>query len=280
MLSLLHLKNIKKNFWPLLILLVVYPLIISIVPFSRPYQLYPMWIAFAAFSAIFFVEVVPKICEKILSFKKKKFSKSAQRIAKIVIILVIVINLGVSFRTIDFWVFEQEEKKERYADFLSEFLNIMDRGEMMERGHEQKLIGKLLAKQPGIEDSFVMSNTATIPYYANSKFLYAAFQEGIKGDPLEKYLTRENWSFRNLDISNLLSNPSDRHHLQNPIPDYIVYFPYPTTNPIDPTIYDRTQVDDLRILSDPENPNIPSNFELIYESPLSELVVYKIHHGK
>ena len=149
----------------------------------------------------------------------------------------------------------------------------------MERGHEQKLIGKLLAKQPGIEDSFVMSNTATIPYYANSKFLYAAFQEGIKGDPLEKYLTRENWSFRNLDISNLLSNPSDRYHLQSPIPDYIVY-EIPDHLDSEPDAYYRTQVDNLLILSDPKNPNIPSNFELIYKSTEPKFVVYKIHHGK
>jgi len=31
-------------------------------------------------------------------------------------------------------------------------------------------------------------------------------------------------------------------------------------------------------LSDPENPNIPSNFELIYKSTQSQFVVYKIHH--
>ena len=52
------------------------------------------------------------------------------------------------------------------------------------------------------------------------------------------------------------------------------------TNPDDPTIYDRTQVSDLWILSDPENPNVPSNFELIYKSTQSQFVVYKIHHGK
>ena len=277
--SLLHLKNIKKNFWPLLILLIVFPLIISIVPFSRTYQLLPMWTALVVFNAIFFVEVVPKIYEKILSFKKKKFSKSTRRITKLVIIIVIVINLGVSFRSIDFWIFEQE-KKEDYANFLSEFLNVMDRNKLMERGYEQKLIGELLAKQPGIEDSFVMAHTATISYYANSNFLYTSFEEGVKNDPLEKYITRENWSLVDLDVSNILSNPSDRNHLQSPIPDYVVYYPFPKTHQIDPTIYDRTQVSDLWILSNPENRNIPSNFELIYKSTQSEFVVYKIHHGR
>ena len=63
------------------------------------------------------------------------------------------------------------------------------------------------------------------------------------------------------------------------------------TNPSDPSIYEKTQVSDLWILSDPENPNIPSNFELIYQSEKSEVynektdelqggsfTVYKINH--
>jgi len=277
--SLLHLKNIEKNFWPLLISLIVFPLILSIVPFQRTYQLFPMWITLVVFNAIFFVEVIPKIYEKILSIKKKKFSKSTQRITKLIIILIIVINLGVSFRSIDFWLFEQEENED-HANFLSEFLGIIDRGEIIERGNEQKLIGNILAKQEGIEDSFVMSSTPTITYYANSKLLHATFTEGVKNDPLEKYFTRENWSLRDLDDSNIFSNPSYINNLQSPIPDYVVYYPFAKTNPDDPTIYDRTQVSDLWILSDPENPNIPSNFELIYKSTQSQFVVYKIHHGK
>jgi hypothetical protein len=187
---------------------------------------------------------------------------------------VIVINLGVSFRTIDFWIFEQEEKKESYADFLSEFLNIMDRNEMVELGYEQKLIGELLAKQPGIEDSIVMASTATIPYYANSKFLHTGFVEGNENDPIEKFITRENWALRHLDISNLLSNPSDRYHLQSPIPDYVVY------NPTGLMQFPKVEKALHDILSDPENPNIPSNFELIYKSSEFKFVVYKIHHGK
>jgi len=276
--SLLHLKNIKKNFWPLLILLIVFPIMLSIVPFQRTYHLFPMWITLAAFNAIFFVEVIPKIYEKFLSIKKKKFSKSTQRITKLIIILMIVINLGVSFRSIDFWIFEQEENED-HANFLSEFLDIIDRNELTERGYEYKLIGNILAEQEGIEDSFVMSSAPTITYYANSKLLHTTFAEGVKNDPLEKYFTRENRSLEDLHDSNIFSNPSDVNNLQNPIPDYVVYYPFAKTNPSDPTIYDRTQVSDLWILSDPENPNIPSNFELIYKSTQAKIVVYKIHHG-
>ena len=55
---------------------------------------------------------------------------------------------------------------------------------MVEPAYEQKLIGELLAKQPGIEDSVIMTYTPTIPYYANSKFLHAVFIEGNENDSI------------------------------------------------------------------------------------------------
>ena len=275
--SILHLKHFKKNFWPLLILLIIFPIILSLVPFQRTYQLLPMWIPLIVFNVVFFLEVIPKIYEKFLSSKKNNFPKSAQRATKIIIILLIVINLGVSVRSIDFWIFEQDAE-ENHANFLNEFMNIIERGELTERGYEQKLIGDILAKQVGIEDSLVMSSNHTITYYANSNHLYATFNEGVKNDPLEKYFTRENWSLKDLDESNLFSNPSNIDKMKNTMPDYVVYYPFPKMNPDDPNIYEKTQAADLWILNDPKNPNIPSNFELIYKSDKSQFIVYKINN--
>ena len=194
-----------------------------------------------------------------------------------IIILLIVINLGVSVRSIDFWIFEQDAE-ENHANFLNEFMNIIERGELTERGYEQKLIGDILAKQVGIEDSLVMSSNHTITYYANSNRLYATFNEGVKNDPLEKYFTRENWSLKDLDESNLFSNPSNIDKMKNTMPDYVVYYPFPKMNPDDPNIYEKTQAADLWILNDPKNPNIPSNFEVIYKSDISQYIVYKINN--
>ena len=276
--SILNLKYFKKNFWPLLILLIIFPIVLSIVPFQRTYQLLPMWIPLIVFNAVFFLEVIPKIYEKFLSSKKNNFPKSAQRATKIIIILLIVINLGVSVRSIDFWIYEQD-KEENHSDFLNEFMNIIKRGELTEVGHEQKLIGNILAKQVGIEDSLVMSSSHTITYYANSNHLYATFNEGVKNDPLEKYFTRENWSLKDLDESNLFSNPSSSmDKMKNTMPDYVVYYPFPKMNPDDPDIYEKTQAADLWILNDPKNPNIPSNFEVIYKSDKSQFIVYKINN--
>lgn len=275
--SILNLKHFKKNFWPLLILLIIFPIILSLVPFQRTYQLLPMWIPLIVFNVVFFLEVIPKIYEKFLSSKKNNFPKSAQRATKIIIILLIVINLGVSVRSIDFWIFEQDAE-ENHANFLNEFMNIIERGELTERGYEQKLIGDILAKQVGIEDSLVMSSNHTITYYANSNHLYATFNEGVKNDPLEKYFTRENWSLKDLDESNLFSNPSNIDKMKNTMPDYVVYYPFPKMNPDDPNIYEKTQAADLWILNDPKNPNIPSNFEVIYKSDISQYIVYKINN--
>jgi len=275
--SILNLKHFKKNFWPLLLVLIIFPIVLSIVPFQRTYQLLPMWIPLIVFNVVFFLETIPKIYEKFSSYKKNNISKSAQRVTKMIIILLIVINLGVSARSIDFWIFEQE-KEENQADLLNQLMNIIKRGELTEVGYEQKLIGNILAKQAGIEDSLVMSSSHTITYYANSNHLYATFNEGVKNDPLEKYFTRENWSLRDLDESNLFSNPSNINKMKNTMPDYVVYYPFPKINPDDPNIYEKTQAADLWILSDPKNPNIPSNFEVIYKSDKSQFIVYKINN--
>jgi len=60
--------------------------------------------------------------------------------------------------------------------------------------------------------------------------------------------------------------------------DYLIYQPPPThfgdtTWYVKPVTYP-----DLQFLLDPENPNIPSNFELLYKSDATRTVVYKIHH--
>lgn len=275
--SILNLKHFKKNFWPLLLVLIIFPIVLSIVPFQRTYQLLPMWIPLIVFNVVFFLETIPKIYEKFSSYKKNNISKSAQRVTKMIIILLIVINLGVSARSIDFWIFEQE-KEENQADLLNQLMNIIKRGELTEVGYEQKLIGNILAKQAGIEDSLVMSSSHTITYYANSNHLYATFNEGVKNDPLEKYFTRENWSLKDLDESNLFSNPSNINKMKNTMPDYVVYYPFPKINPDDPNIYEKTQAADLWILNDPKNPNIPSNFEVIYKSDKSQFIVYKINN--
>jgi hypothetical protein len=67
----------------------------------------------------------------------------------------------------------------------------------------------------------------------------------------------------------LKSYPSDRNDIFHPIPDYLLFFPIPTLE--HPT--------NLKILEDPTNPLIPSNFELIFQSNKTGMVIYKINHN-
>ena len=78
--------------------------------------------------------------------------------------------------------------------------------------------------------------------------------------------------------SNAHSKPIDRNNIINPIPDYIIYTPQPLTI-VEHGWQPPDQLEYLKILSDPKNKEIPSNFELIYQSDLPQkVIVYKINH--
>ena len=106
-------------------------------------------------------------------------------------------------------------------------------------------------------------------YYANSKVVYADFTEGNENESLESYITRKNWSEADYYFSNVSSFPSDRNDIFHPIPDYLLFIPLP-----------QLEVPaNLKILEDPTNPLIPSNFEPIFQSDKTGMVIYKINHS-
>jgi hypothetical protein len=89
--------------------------------------------------------------------------------------------------------------------------------------------------------------------------------EGPENDTMENYITRKNWKDWQIFLSNINSNPMERNNLNNPVPDYLIYVPH------------EHNLDYLKVLSDPANLKIPTNFESIYKSQRGT-VVYKIHH--
>ena len=78
-------------------------------------------------------------------------------------------------------------------------------------------------------------------------------------------------------LSNIGSFPPDSNNIINPTPDYIIY------EKINEEEIDRCancgpgQSKDLMILLDPNNPKIPSNFELLWSSDMNDIVVYRIN---
>ena len=288
-LFIIHFKNIQKNFLPLLILSVVFPLIISTITLSRSYQLFPIWITIAILSAVFFVEFIPKIYLKLKqNAGNHNLNQTTKKIIIIPIILILLVNMGFTYKLTDFWLYEQEMIQVNFENIYNEFFLVFSNNEKLQRGYESKIIGDILAKQPNIENSYIMSLDPTVSYYSGGKYLAASYLEGVKDDPIMKYITRENWSDKDRYTSNVVSNPADKFDKINPSPDYIVYYPNIKSHDsskyteiqhpqLDPSIYNSTQAYDLLVLLDPENSKIPSNFELLYKSDITEAVVYKIN---
>ena len=192
--------------------------------------------------------------------------------------MLFLVNVGFSYEVLKFYIYEDE-----YEGIKNQIIKTLSGIPLQERGTEMKEIGDFLAKQPDIENSYVMSHWRSIAYYSDSKFIYVEFNEGVKGDNLNKYMTRENWSPYTIWWSNINSHPADRYDLIKPRADYVVYEPN-TTALLEKkqlsgshTFEDLGQYKELEILSDIGNPSIPENFELIYVSNKTGTVVYKIH---
>ena len=77
--------------------------------------------------------------------------------------------------------------------------------------------------------------------------------------------------------TSLNNHPADRYNKNKATPDYLIY------HDSSPTLHawkhdlGQTQYEDLKILADPSNPKIPTNFELLYKSDKTSIVVYKIN---
>ena len=146
-------------------------------------------------------------------------------------------------------------------------------------------IADLLKKQPGIENEYVMSDVVTYAYYSGSKFLYTDFHAGEPSDSINDFIERKNWSEYELYISNIHSYPRDKHDLLKPVADYVIYrdIPYDDNSPdyYASEYYQKpSNHADVSILGNPDNEELPSNFELLYKSDKTQTVVYKIHNIK
>ena len=270
-----NIRKIQKNLLPLIIISIVFMLLLSIYPLSNPAHFLTMWIIFPTLGAVFFVEVVPKIYSKIKYFKINGMQpKSHNKIIITIILIVLLVNLAHSYKSVENYLYEQEP----YSGVINEITKTFQRNEpLVERGIEMKQVSEILAKQPGIENSYLMAASTSWLYYVDTNLLITSFQQGVKNDPIEKFLTRENWSDWDIWYTNQNNYPPDRHNKIKAVPDYLIY------SATSPTLHawkydlDQTQYEDLKILADPSNPKIPSNFELLYKSDKTSMVVYKIN---
>ena len=265
---------IPKNFLPLLFLPLLYFPLISIIPIHRSFHLMPMWLPIIIICVLFIVYVIPKgFSLKQNSLTKTSFNKNQKfhLSSVIIVIIILALNSGYSYKLIDASIYGNP-----ISSLENEFANIFQTRSISDNTlYDFLLISEILKTQSGIEESYVMANEPSISFYSNSNYIRATFNEGNSDDTILDYISRENWSDSELFESNIHSFPPDRHDKYHPLPDYLVYQPiirYP-----DEIWYDTGGSEKLDALLNPNDPRIPTNFELLYQSDKAQLVVYKIH---
>ena len=265
---------IPKNFLPLLFLPLLYFPLISIIPIYRSFHLLPMWLPIIIICVLFIVCVIPKgFSLKQNSLIKTSFNKNQKfhLSSVIIVIIILALNSGYSYKLIDASIYGNP-----ISSLENEFANIFQTRSISDNTlYDFLLISEILKTQSGIEESYVMANEPSISFYSNSNYIRAAFNEGNSDDTILDYISRNNWSDYELFESNIHSFPPDRYDKYHPLPDYLVYQPiirYP-----DEIWYDTGGSEKLDALLNPNDPRIPTNFELLYQSDKAQLVVYKIH---
>ena len=248
-------KQIEQNVLPLLIIPVCFFIMISIITIKHPFDLFGILLIPATLTALFIVKGIPKIIQfKQLPDKKTNYIKI---IMIFIISIIIISNLIYSYELQAALLFNDN------FDWKDIFRN---HNYQLSTAYEIKEIGEMLSMEPNIENKYIMTDGNAFAYYANSKYVFVRFDEGPQDATIMEYVTREGWSDFELAFSNIESIPNDRYNIYNPVPDYLIY------------LDKQNKIPSLRVLQNPDDPNIPKNFELLYENDKSGIFVYKIKY--
>jgi hypothetical protein len=248
-------KQIEQNVLPLLIIPVCFFIMISIITIKHPFDLFGILLIPATLTALFIVKGIPKIIQfKQLPDKKTNYIKI---IMIFIISIIIISNLVYSYELQAALLFNDN------FDWKDIFRN---HNYQLSTAYEIKEIGEMLSKEPNIENKYIMTDGNAFAYYANSKYVFVRFDEGPQDATIMEYVAREGWSDFELAFSNIECIPNDRYNIYNPLPDYLIY------------LDKQNKIPSLRVLQNPDDPNIPKNFELLYKNDKSGIFVYKIEH--
>ena len=249
-------KRIESNVLPLLIIPVCFFTMISIITIKHPFDLFGILLIPPTLTALFILKVIPKITQ----FRQGQNKKTIHvRIIIIFVISIIIIsNLVFSYELHAMLLFDDNfDVKDIFREKHNYELSM---------AKEVKEIGEMLSKEPNIEDKYIMTDGNAFAYYANSKYVFVQFKEGPGDATIMEYVTRQGWSDFEIAFSNIECIPNDRYNKYNPIPDYLIY------------LDKQNKIPSLQILKNPDDPNIPANFELLYGNDKSGIFVYKISH--
>lgn len=265
-LGLQNIQKLDKKFLLLIILAVIFSIVMAFLPLRSYKHFLYLWIFLAPLCSIFFISLIPRLFlkiqnTKISSIKILEEQKSSKVAILVIISLILFVNLVYSFVTIEVITTGNS------IDVVLENLKSPFSETTNPNKSDLNNIVTILKNQPNIENSYVMSTYVHFVDMANAKWMGALFYEGPEDDSIDNYITRKNWKDWQIFISNVHSIPMDRHNLNHPIPDYLIYYPK------------SFHLESLKVLSDPTNPKIPQNFQLLYKSPYSGITVYKINHN-
>ena len=268
LLGLFNIKNVQNNALPLFLLPIIFVLFTSLLLLRAGEHFFLIWFSMAMLAGVFFADVLPQLFKKIRPTKIKLNSKKITFSTAIIISLILLSNFGYCYV-----LFTATHANVPFVSIEDEFTKLSQNIPAEQPGMEVKNIGDILNKQPNIENSYVMIPAYHYAYYINANTVYGEFSEGISDDTFENYVTRKNWKDVEIFHSNIVSQPMDRQHINNPKPDYLIY----VLNELDGGV---NQHEYLKNLVNPESPLIPENFEVIYFSSKSNIihVIYKINY--
>ena len=192
----------------------------------------------------------------------------------IVIALFLLVSIGFTFMLTLSTFYQSEDSTDSKFSVLDGLLT----GELKSAEEETRKIIQLLKQDENIENKFIMSSEKSFTYHTNSKLIYASFTEGSPDETVEDFIRKKSWSYYELYLSANNSIPPHKDLYVDQIPNYIIYS-Y-TNFSDDPNTtwykYDNTYI---KILKNPEDPNIPKFLNPIYSSAFGNggIVVYEVN---
>ena len=249
--GIISIKKINPNILALLIISSIFMIFISIIHVKTPHDIGAISIIPIAFSSYFIIKIIPKVFTKILNDKIIKY------FLIFIVILIIMMNITLSVMVQESMMFDEN----------IDYKNLLKEKKYEHMGIEYEEIGMYLTEKENIQNKTIMASNNDFAHYAKSKFLFTNFNEGKQDDTMDEFLSRENWSNYEIMESNMASQPPDRRGIHNYIPDYIII-----------QKEEMNMKKTIEILKNKNDPKIPKNIELIYESASNKTLVYKINY--
>ena len=248
-------KKIEQNVLPLLIIPVCFFVMMAIIQVPIPTDLFAILLIPPTLTALFILRGIPKI----IQFKQLQNKKTIH--VKIIIIFIISIIIFSNL------IFSYELQAMLLYDDNFDWKDVFrDNHNYENSAHEMKQVGEILSKEPSIKNKYIMAVDPDFAHYANAKYLAVDFNEGTQDATIMDYVSRQGWSDYDIAVSNIYSIPNDRYNKYSPLPDYLIY------------VDDHNNIPSLRVLQNPDDPNIPKNLELLYKNDKSGIFVYKIKY--